>query len=75
MGAAGQAFDISHSALLATIDVSIDGERHRYQVLKLGSSNQVDVHAEVILELRASAKIAVELRPDRSPPPSPLSGY
>lgn len=30
-GAAGDSLDISHSALLATIDVLIGDERHRYQ--------------------------------------------
>lgn len=72
--AAGGKIDISHSALMATIDVTIDGERHRYQVLKVGSSDQVDAHAHVIEELRASARITVEPRPSE-PPPSKLSGY
>ena len=42
------ATDVSHSALLATIDVTIDFEHHRYQLLNVGSPHQLDVHADVI---------------------------
>ena len=57
-----------------TVDISIDDERHRYQILKVGSTDQIDAHAHVIEQLRASARITVESRPS-PPPPSTLSGY
>ena len=72
--AAGEQIDVSHSTLMATIDVHIDGERHRYQLLKVGSSYQLGVHAEVIAGLRSSAHVSVEPGP-QPPPPSRLSGY
>ena len=71
--AAGEQIDVSHSALLATIDVKIDGERHRYQLLKMGSPHQLDLHADVIVDIRASSHISVEPRPT-VPSPSRLSG-
>lgn len=72
--AAGEQIDVSHSALLATIDVTIDGERHRYQLLKVGSPHQLDAHADVIEAERDSTLVSVEPRP-MAPPPSRLSGY
>lgn len=72
--AAGQRIDTSHSALLATIDVTIDGERHRYQLVKVGSPDQIEAHAYVIETARESAEIFVEQRSDL-PPPTRLSGY
>ena len=62
--AAGEQIDVSHSTLMATIDVNIDGERHRYQLLKVGYSYQLGVHAEVIAGLRSSAQVSVEAGPN-----------
>ena len=72
--AAGESIYVSHSALLATIDMTIDGELHRYQLLKVGSPRQLEAHAHVIEAEGASAQISVQPRPD-PPPPSKLSGY
>ena len=72
--AAGTPIDVSHSALLATIDVKIEGERHRYQLLKIGSPHQLAIHAEVIEAERKSNEISVHSRPEL-PPPSRLSSY
>ncbi|CAN5804279.1 hypothetical protein BH23ACT4_BH23ACT4_12460 [soil metagenome] len=72
--AAGQHLDASYSDVLATIDVTMDGERHRYQLVKVGSPDQLEAHAYVIEAERESAEISVEHRPD-VPPPSRLSGY
>lgn len=72
--AAGQRINASHSALLATIDVTIDKERHRYQLVKVGSPDQLEAHAYVIELERESAAISVTQRSD-VPPPSLLSGY
>ncbi len=71
--AAGTQIDLSHSAL-ATIDVTIDRERHRYQLLKMGSTDQLDIHADMIEELRATTAVSVGSRLDL-PPQSQLSGY
>ena len=73
-GAAGKHIDVSHSALLATIDVRIDDERHRYQLLKVGSDHQLGIHADIIDDIRASAEVSVESRFEL-PEPSRLSGY
>ena len=72
--AAGKQIDVSHSALLATIDVTIDDERNRYQLLKIGSPYQLDAHTDVIEDIRASAQISADSRPEPAPP-SRLSGY
>src|SRR5687768_11698800 len=72
--AAGQQIDVSHSTLLATIDVNIDDERHRYQLLKVGSDHQLEVHADIIQDFRTSVHISVESRFALAPP-SRLSGY
>ena len=72
--AAGQHLDASYSDILATIDVTMDGERHRYQLVKVGSPDQLEAHAFVIEAERESAAISVAPRPD-VPPPSRLSGY
>ena len=71
--AAGTQIDLSQSAL-ATIDVTIDLERHRYQLLKLGSTDQLDIHADMIEEIRATTAVSVGSRLEL-PPPSQLSGY
>ena len=72
--AAGKNIDVSHSALLATIDVKIDDERHRYQLLKVGSDHQLNIHADIIQDIRTSAEISVQSR-FVLPEPSRLSGY
>ncbi|MCA1736862.1 MAG: hypothetical protein LC739_12375 [Actinobacteria bacterium] len=72
--AAGEPIDVTHSALMATIDVTIDGERHRYQLLKVGSDYQLEIHADIIRDIRASAHVSVASR-FALPPPSQLSGY
>jgi hypothetical protein len=71
---AGAQLDVSYSSLLATLDLKIDGERHRYQLLKVASSAQLDVHSEVIEELAAEGAIGIDFR-HSEPAPSPLSGY
>lgn len=72
--AAGDPIDVSHAALLATIDVTLSGERHRYQLLKVASSSQLDAHAHVIQGDREGARVAVELA-NETPPTTRLSGY
>ena len=72
--AAGKQIDVTHSALLATIDVTIDDERNRYQLLKVGSPDQLAVHADVIEEISGSARISVDTRPEPAKP-ARLSGY
>jgi hypothetical protein len=72
--AAGTHLDVSYSALLATLELKIGGERHRYQLVKLASSVQLDVHADIIEEEAASNRIEIEYRrTDGSP--TRLSGY
>lgn len=72
--AAGVPIDVTHSALLASIDVVISGERHRYQLLKMGSTTQLDIHAEIIaVEHEAGTVEASPRPPDLSP--TRLSGY
>lgn len=73
-GAAGSVMDVSHSALLVTIDVVIGGERHRYQLLKMASTTQLDIHADVIMSERKAGSVVVQHHEDR-PSGSPLSGY
>lgn len=72
--AAGDAIDVSHDALLATLDVTLGGEVHRYQLLKMASSSQLDAHAYVIREEREDARVEVELRKE-TPAATRLSGY
>lgn len=42
------------------MDVWIDGERNRYQLLKLGSDDQLAIHAEVISEVAAVSDVSAE---------------
>jgi hypothetical protein len=72
--AAGHAMQLSHSDLMATINVIISGERHRYQLLKIGSPVQLDAHAYVIEGEREAHHITVEDR-EEVPPPARLSSY
>jgi hypothetical protein len=71
---AGHALNIGQSALMASIDLTIEGEQHRYQLLKMASSSQLDVHATVIGELRRTVEITITPRDDLAPP-TRLSGY
>ena len=71
---AGHPLNIGKSALMASIDLIIEGEHHRYQVLKMASSSQLDVHATVIEELRNSVPIAVKPG-EVLAPPARFSGY
>jgi hypothetical protein len=72
--AAGHPMDLSHSDLLATINIMISGERHRYQLLKIGSATQLEAHAYVIEGERESHHITVDTRTEPAPP-ARLSGY
>lgn len=64
--AAGHVLDTPPSGLMASVDLIIDGERHRYQLLKVGSTSQLEVHASVVQDLRETAN--VEVAEDLSPP-------
>jgi hypothetical protein len=66
--AAGHALNAPPSGLMASIDLMIEGERHRYQLLKVGSADQLEVHASVIEELRETSEIDVAAEGDLSPP-------
>jgi hypothetical protein len=66
--AAGFPLQAPPSGLMASIDLLIDGERHRYQLLKVGSPSQLEVHSSVIEELRETAEIELVSDGDLSPP-------
>lgn len=72
--AAGTQLDVTYSALLATLELNIGGERHRYQLVKVASSIQLDVHADIIGEEAASNRIETVYR-ETDPAPTRLSGY
>jgi len=72
--AAGHALMAPPSGLMASIDVFIDGERHRYQLLKVGSPSQLEIHASVIEEVGETSEIQVTSDGDLSPP-GRFSGY
>jgi hypothetical protein len=72
--AAGHPLSINPSALMASIDLNIEGERHRYQLLKMASTSQLDVHVTVIDELRHTVEIKVTPGEDLAPP-ARFSGY
>lgn len=73
-GAAGDHMDTSFSSLLATIDVMIGDERHRYQLVKVASTSQLDIHADIIREERMAGSVQVSHH-EEAPAGSPLSGY
>lgn len=58
--AAGTPMNLGGEGALATIDVLIDNERNRYQLIKLGSSQQLDIHAEIIAEEAKAGHVRVE---------------
>lgn len=66
--AAGHSLEAPPSGLMASVDVMIDGERHRYQLLKMGSTSQLEIHTSVIMELRETATVEVVGEEDLSPP-------
>ena len=66
--AAGHTLRAPPSGLMASIDLLIDGERHRYQLLKVGSTSQLEVHASVIEDLRGTTHLQVIDEDDFSPP-------
>jgi len=72
--AAGHTLSAPPSGLMASVDLLIDGERHRYQLLKVGSTSQLDAHTSIIAELRGTAHLQVHDADDLSPP-GRLSGY
>ena len=72
--AAGNPMELSHSDLMATINVIISGERHRYQLLKIASPTQLEAHAYVIEGEREAHHVTVEDR-EEVPPPARLSSY
>jgi hypothetical protein len=67
-GAVGHTLAAPPSGLMASVEVMIDGERHRYQLLKVGSTSQIEIHASVIKELRESAVVELADDDDLSPP-------
>lgn len=73
-GAAGYQLEAPASGLMASIDLKIDDERHRYQLLKVGSADQLQIHASVIDDLKETAEIDLVPGGDISPP-GRLSGY
>jgi len=72
--AAGHTMELSHSDLMATINIVISGELHRYQLLKIGSATQLEAHAYVIEGERESHHMSVVTRTEPAPP-ARLSGY
>lgn len=66
--AAGHPLSAPPSGLMASIDLLIDGEHHRYQLLKVGSQSQLEIHASVIEEIRETSEISVTSEGDLSPP-------
>lgn len=55
---------------LATADVYVDGERHRYQLVKIGSVLQLEAHGHILRELAEAGE-----RGTGDEPPPVLSGY
>lgn len=72
--ATGHILNTPPSGLMASVDLHIDGERHRYQLLKVGSASQLEAHSAIIAELRDTAHLQVRDTDDLSPP-GRLSGY
>ncbi|HEX6947488.1 MAG TPA: hypothetical protein VF246_09065 [Acidimicrobiia bacterium] len=72
--AAGGTVDAPPSGLMASVDLTIDGERHRYQLLKVASPTQLEVHASVIQEMGETAEVKI-VDPDELSPPGRFSSY
>lgn len=66
--AAGHSLTAPPSGLMASIDLLIDGERHRYQLLKMGSTSQIEIHASVIEDMAETSQIDMADDDDLSPP-------
>ena len=58
--AAGKPINVGEDGALATIDIWIDSERNRYQLLKIGSGEQLDIHAEIIAAEATDGRVSVE---------------
>jgi hypothetical protein len=66
--ATGHMLSTPPAGLMARVDLLIDGERHRYQLLKVGSTSQLEVHAAIIEDLRETAHLQVQDADDLDPP-------
>lgn len=66
--AAGHPLTAPPSGLMASIDLEIDGEHHRYQLLQVASPSQIEIHASVIEEARETSEILVTADGDLAPP-------
>lgn len=66
--ATGQTLETPPAGLMAAVDLLIDGERHRYQLLKMASTSQLEVHASVIEDLAATGAVSVSHEDELSPP-------
>lgn len=72
--AAGHPLSAPPSGLMASIDLIIEGERHRYQLLKVGSTSQLEIHRSVIEDMKETSEIKVVAEGDLAPP-GRFSGY
>lgn len=72
--AAGHTLEAPPTGLMARVDVMIDDDRHRYQLLQIGSTSQIEVHASVINDLAKTADVKV-VDVDHLSPPGPISSY
>lgn len=64
-GAAGAPINVASSGALATIDVWIDGDRNRYQLLQVGSDDQLAIHGDIIESEAVAGTVTVETPPPR----------
>jgi len=71
---AGHRMEHSHSDLMATLNIVISSELHRYQLLQIGSATQLEAHAYVIEGEREFHHITVLTR-TQPLAPARLSGY
>jgi hypothetical protein len=72
--AVGHILETPPSGLMAGVTFAIDGERHRYQLLKMASATQLEVHVSVIQDLSETATVEVVDEEGLSPP-GPISSY
>ncbi len=72
--AAGGSLDAPPSGLMASVDILIAGEKHRYQLIKLASTSQLEVHSAVIQEMSETVEIEV-VHPEDLSPPGRFSSY
>lgn len=71
---AGGMLDAPPSGLMASVDILIAGEKHRYQLIKLASTSQLEVHATVIKEMGETSEVEV-VDPEDLSPPGRFSSY